>query len=242
METITLQSKRALTDSLFELVFERPQDWSYQAGQFARLGLPQEGDEPIFRAYSMSSTPEEKTLSFLIKCVQDGQLSPRLTSLEVGESVLLDGDAQGNLLPERIPGGEVMWFFATGAGLAPFLGLLKEKTALASWPRIVLALSARTLAEANALSALATATRHPALMILPATTRETSTLQGRLPALLESGVLEERAGARLEPDVSRAMLCGNPDFIKDMRALLKTRSMVSPRFGKPGQLLVESLW
>ena len=35
---------------------------------------------------------------------------------------------------------------------------------------------------------------------------------------------------------------GNPDFIRETRALMKARGIVSPRLGKPGQLLVESLW
>lgn len=38
------------------------------------------------------------------------------------------------------------------------------------------------------------------------------------------------------------MLCGNPDFIADARATLKARGIVSPRFGKPGQLVVENFW
>ncbi|MDY3114731.1 MAG: ferredoxin--NADP reductase [Sutterella sp.] len=242
MQSIRLLTKEALTDSLFHLVFTRPDNWHYEAGQFARLGLAQPEGEPLFRAYSMSSAPSESVLSFLIKRVEGGALSPKLTDLRVGEEVLLGGEAQGNLLPSRIPGGNVMYFFATGAGLAPFIALLKDPATLAAWPRFVLGLSARTLHEVQSLSAMATALGVAKLTILPATTREESPLKGRIPELITSGQIETLSDAPLTPENARVMLCGNPDFIKDMRALLKTRGLVSPRFGKPGQLLVESLW
>lgn len=242
MTTISLLSNVELSNSLFALTFSRPDNWSYMAGQFARLGLDLGEEEPVFRAYSMSSSPDENTLSFLVKRVEGGKLSPHLTALKPGDTVLLDGEAQGNLLPERIPGGESLWFFATEAGLAPFLSLLKEKKSIAPWPHIVLALCARTLAEAQALAALARETGCERLTVVASTTREDSPLTGRLPALVENGVMEEKAGHALTAEAARVLLCGNPDFIKDMRALLKSRNMVSPRFGKPGQLLVESLW
>lgn len=242
MQTITLLEKEALTDSLFHVRFSRPEHWDYQAGQFARIGLDIGSTEPVFRAYSMSSNPTEATLDFLIKRVEGGILSPKLTDLPVGAPVLLDGNAEGNLLPSRIPGGDTMWFFATGAGLAPFLSLLKDPTALNEWSTIVLALSARTVKEANALADAAIATHNPKLRVIAATTREASPLEGRLPGLIEAGRIEALAEHALTTDSARVMLCGNPDFIKEMRALLKTRDLVSPRFGKPGQLLVESLW
>ncbi|EJX06736.1 ferredoxin--NADP(+) reductase [gut metagenome] len=80
------------------------------------------------------------------------------------------------------------------------------------------------------------------LRVLTATTRETSELTGRLPDLLQSGALEQAAGEKLEAETSRLLLCGNPGFTKSVRTLLKSRGMTSPRFGNPGQILVEALW
>lgn len=242
MQTIQLLEKNALTDSLFHLRFSRPKHWNYQAGQFARIGLALNRGEPVFRAYSMSSNPIEPTLDFLIKRVEGGTLSPTLTGLEVGAEVLLDGEAEGNLLPSRIPGGDTMWFFATGAGLAPFLSLLKDPDAISEWDTVILALSARGVKEVDALADAAIQTNHKKLRILTTTTREPSPLEGRITTLIESGKIEELAEHKLVPESARTMLCGNPDFIKEMRALLKARGLISPRFGNPGQLLVESLW
>lgn len=242
MQTIKLLETRLAAPGQHLLTFTRPDGWTFRAGQFARLGLPVPGSEPLFRAYSIAGAPDEPVLRFLIKHVEGGALSPRLTLLPTDAEVLLDGEAQGNLLPERIPGGSDLWLFATGSGLAPFLSLLSDRSARAAWSRTVLVIGARTLAETEGLKALALERAAEGDLILTAASREEGPLTGRLPALLESGEIEAAAGLTLSAEASRVLLCGNPDFIKAMRALFKARGMVSPRFGKPGQLLVESLW
>ena len=245
MQTITLLETREAAPGQHLLTFTRPDGWAFRAGQFARIGLASTdpaASDPVFRAYSIASAPTETLLRFLVKRVEGGQLSPRLTALTPGAEVLLDGDAQGNLLPERIPGGTDLWLLATGSGLAPFLSLLADRAARAAWPRTTLVIGARTRAETDGLAALAREVAAEGDRILTAASREDGELTGRLPALLESGDLEKAAGLTIAPDNTRVLLCGNPDFIKAMRALFKSRGLVSPRFGKPGQLLVESLW
>lgn len=100
MQTVKLTSRREVAPAVYELLFTRPEDWTFEAGQFARLGLAVDSAEPVFRAYSIAGSPES----------------------------------------------------------------------------------------------------------------------------------------------ARLLLCGNPDFVRETRALMKARGIVSPRLGKPGQLLVESLW
>ena len=85
------------------------------------------------------------------------------------------------------------------------------------------------------------------LTVVVATTREEEEerrgdLSGRITQLLTSGELEEHVGKRITPEDARVILCGNPEFIEAARAILKERGLTSPRFGKPGQLLVESFW
>ncbi len=116
-----------------------------------------------------------------------------------------------------------------------------EKT-LAPWKKRVLVIGARTREEVEQLAAWAQAQTKVPLTILAAASREEGELSGRIPALIESGALEAKAGCLLTPESSRLLLCGNPDFIRETRALMKARGIVSPRLGKPGQLLVESLW
>ena len=50
MQTIKLLSRRKAAPTLFVLEFERPADYSFRAGQFARLGMELEpGAAPVIR-------------------------------------------------------------------------------------------------------------------------------------------------------------------------------------------------
>lgn len=255
MQTLHLIERRVLTPRQHWLRFEKPEGFTFKAGQFARLGLPnpEKPGEFIWRGYSIASAPNEKTLDFLITCVLGGQLSPRLTALEPGQEALLDGEAAGALTPERVPGGRTLWLLATGSGLSPFVSILKDPASCAAWDDIVLVLSARTredaaparMLAAGELGALPPGCRPAVFLALTREAKinwEDGELSGRIPALIECGALEAAAGRKLVPEDARVLLCGNPGFIDETRKALKARGIVSPRFGKPGQLVVENFW
>ena len=126
--------------------------------------------------------------------------------------------------------------------------MLRSEAFWAAWKDVVLVLSVRQIEEAVLARELVAALpleRRPKLIVT--TTRETDParfgdLTGRIPTLIASGALEAAAERQITPEESRALLCGNPDFIAAARAELKLRGLVSPRFGKPGQLVVENFW
>lgn len=252
MQTIKLLSRRQAASKLFALTFERPAGYEFKAGQFARLGLAPEngadGAAPLIRAYSIASAPESETLEFFITSVEGGALSPRICALEPGEEALLDGAAEGALTPSRIPGGETLWLMATGSGLSPFASIVRSACVWESWSDIVLVESVRRGEEAAlAREVVANLPEGRRAQLIVTTTREddparAGDLTGRIPQLLASGELERFAGREITAEKSRILLCGNPAFIADTRAGLKARGIVSPRFGKPGQLVVENFW
>lgn len=59
---------------------------------------------------------------------------------------------------------------------------------------------------------------------------------------MTSGELERAAGLRLNAEHSRVLICGNPQMLADIRALLKQRDMQSSLTRKPGQVAVENYW
>jgi ferredoxin--NADP+ reductase len=243
MLSAALIDRREAAPGHFLLTIERPEGWAFRAGQFARLGL-EVGGEPVFRAYSIASAPSDgKTLAFLIKAQPGGTLSPRITALPEGSAVLIDGPAQGSFGPRRIPGGEAIWLFATGPGLAPFLSLLKDREALSAWREVRCVVGASYRAQADALAALAAEAGEglAGFSVMSAASREPGPLTGRLTALLKDGELERAAGRAAAKETDRVMLCGNEDFVADMRAIFKERGIVSPRLGRPGELVAELL-
>lgn len=83
----------------------------------------------------------------------------------------------------------------------------------------------------------------PKLRVMASVTRdEGAVIDVRIPDALESGLLEATAEAKLTPQASRVMLCGNPAMVKAVRASMRARGIVSPRNGEPGQLLAENFW
>ncbi|MBS0320326.1 MAG: ferredoxin--NADP(+) reductase, partial [Proteobacteria bacterium] len=67
-------------------------------------------------------------------------------------------------------------------------------------------------------------------------------LRGRIPALIDDGSLELRAGVALTADNAHAMLCGNPAMVDDVQAVLATRGMRRHRRREPGHITLETYW
>ena len=65
---------------------------------------------------------------------------------------------------------------------------------------------------------------------------------GRVPAALQSGELQERAGMAVSPAESQAMICGNPQMVKDTLEVLQTMGLERNRRRKPGHVTMENYW
>lgn len=243
---MAIVSARVLTaqmqaSNVIRLQIEKPDGFVWQLGQFARIGLNVDGEE-VFRAYSIGSAPNADTIDFFIAHVTDGTLSPRLHALKAGDAVLLDTEVNGTLLPQRLEqGGKFLWLMSTGTGVAPFLAMLSDRSLIDRYERVILVHGVRTWDESGYLA------RHivpnPKIQVICSVTRDAGALLAeRIPDALESGSLEKIAGITIDKADSRVMLCGNPGMVKGVRNQLKSRAMVSPRGGNPGQVLAENFW
>lgn len=235
---------------LFSLKTSRPEGYTFQAGQFARLGLPlpADADPTVWRAYSMVNAPGEDTLEFLSIVVPEGEFSPRLATLRPGDTLYVDKQPFGFLTTDRLNAGTDLWLLATGTGLSAFLSMLRHAPTWDSFDRIIVAHSVRhahELAYAEELRALAQdPQRGPRFTYLPIVTREAAegSLHARLTRLLSDGGLEQAAGAVLTAEGSSVMLCGNPDMLSEARKLLGERGFAPGRRGQLGNLAVENYW
>ncbi len=236
--------------------FRIPRDPSYvfRAGQFARIGLRTETGETLWRAYSIASAPHEDTLEFFLVVLPGGAFSSRVGRFNVGDRILLEHEPQGFLTLDRFgtehKGPRDLWMIATGTGLAPYVSMLRGREVWNQFERIVLVLSVRDrtdLAYEEELQALAEQAAAPGraqFRLVVTLTRDArhGALQGRIPALIESGALEAASQAALDPERSRFMLCGNPEMVESMRALLKARGFRMHRRLEPGHIIVENYW
>jgi len=236
---------------LFSLCVTRPAGYAFDAGQFARLGLPASDDssEPtLWRAYSMVSAPGDAWLAFYSIVVPEGEFTPRLAGLRVGDAVYVNASAFGFLTLARFTPARDLWLLATGTGLSAYLSMLRDAQTWRQFERIFLVHGVRSADELAYREELENwrdfQQASNRLMYLPIATREPlpGRPQARLTTLIANGGLEAAAGAALDPAHSRVMLCGNPEMVMDARKLLGERGFKTGRRGIPGNLAVENYW
>ncbi len=93
----------------------------YLAGQFFMLGTAEEPEHK--RAYSISSAPWEKEVSFCIRSVENGKVSPKLFSSATNNTVVIRGPYGYCTLAEN---ERDIVFLAVGTGIAPYRGMIRE--------------------------------------------------------------------------------------------------------------------
>lgn len=235
---------------LISLRVRRDPAYRFRPGQFARIGLHNEAGEIIWRAYSIVSAPDESFLEFFMVILPTGEFSSRVGGLVVGDLILVDRIAQGFLTLDRFVDGADLWLIATGTGLAPYIAMLRHAEIWQRFQRIVLVVSVREahdfayLQELEGLAQNKEAGR-AVLTVVRATTRDPAAngaLHGRVTILTESGELERNVGFAMDHTRSRFMLCGNPEMVEAMRAILKARGFAMNRKLTPGHIIVENYW
>lgn len=238
------------TERLLSFRTTRHHGFRFAPGQFARLGLPDESGRLVWRAFSMASAPYDEHLEFLAIIVADGAFTRLLAKVREGDAIRVDKTSYGFLTTDRFHGGDDLWLLATGTGLAPFLSILQDPDTWVRYRHVVLAHSVRTAAELAYRDSALGLRGHPLvgdaagrLVYLPIVTREHTphaAAHQRIPALLASGELAERAGLALDPAHSRVMICGNPEMVRDTRNQLKSMGLSLSRRERPGHYAVEN--
>lgn len=233
------------TENLFSIKVHAPVA-PFIAGQFAKLALEVEG-ERVQRAYSYVNAPASPDLEFYLVNVPEGKLSPRLHALKPGDSLMITKEAAGFFVLDEIPECQTLWMLATGTAIGPYLSILQQGEGLARFEHIVLVHAARYAADLSYLPLMQQlAERYNGkLRIQTVVSRETApgALTGRVPALIESGQLEQAVGLPMTAENSHIMLCGNPQMVRDTQQLLKdTREMRKHLRRKPGHITSEHYW
>ncbi len=218
---------------------------AFAPGQFVNLALDVDG-ALVRRAYSLASAPGA-TLEFYVNEIEGGALSPSLFRSKIADRVLVDPKPQGFFTLDWVPDAAELWLIATGTGLAPFMSMLRDGRVFQRFQALVLAHSVRSanqLGYAAELEALEAAHdgRFKRVAIVSRETPPANALPGRVTTALVSGALERAAGRTLAAERSHVMLCGNPEMIDEMLALLDARGLRRHRTRRPGHVTIERFW
>jgi ferredoxin--NADP+ reductase len=245
----TVLSVRHWTDSLFSFTTTRSPSFRFSNGQFTMMGLETDGGRPLVRAYSMASPNYEDTLEFFSIKVPDGPLTSRLQHIKQSDRILVSKKPTGTLVVDNLLPGRILYLLSTGTGLAPFMSIIRDPETYERYEKIVLVHGCRQVAE------LAYGERITAdlprdeligeyvrekLIYYPTVTREPFQNRGRVTDLITSGQLFRDVGLpSLDSAQDRAMLCGSPQMLKDMRTVLDERGFIEGSVSEPGTFVVE---
>lgn len=236
--------KKLWSDDLISLKIQTsPLD--FKPGQFVIIGL-QHGDTIIHRPYSLVNTPSDSHLEIHFNTVSDGELSPLLTRIEVGDAILISNRPSGLLTLEETPQMPELWLLATGTGVGPFLALLRTKETWHRFEKIILAYSSKYLvdmaykAEFEALQ-LAHADK---FTFIPFITREkvSGTIHSRITNFIESGELEQLSRTALSAEKSHVMLCGNSNMLDEATQLLENKGLRRHSRREAGNIAIEKYY
>tara|TARA_R110002049_G_scaffold68381_5_gene177247 strand:+ start:88 stop:783 length:696 start_codon:yes stop_codon:yes gene_type:complete len=123
MESYQLRilDKSVVTHDTYAFKIEKPKGYSFVPGQATELSLLKEGWEDVRRPFSFTSLPKDDFLEFTIKTYDDHEgVTKRLGDAQVGDKVEI-GDAWGAIAYK----GEGV-FLAGGAGITPFISILRD--------------------------------------------------------------------------------------------------------------------
>jgi len=121
---LSLLTKRHETLDIWSFIFEMPENFKWQAGQFMFYNLPhknvdKEGDT---RYLTISAAPYEKNISITTR-VRKSSFKQALSKMEIGDAIEASGpDGKFVLSPDR----QNYIFLAGGIGITPFRSMLLE--------------------------------------------------------------------------------------------------------------------
>ncbi|MQF85557.1 MAG: hypothetical protein FI730_01740 [SAR202 cluster bacterium] len=117
----TLTKKEQLTEDLWKMWLKPEQKFDFKPGQYCTIG-----SGGIERAYSIASSPDEDQIELFIELVPppDGNLTPLLNELNVGDTVTMRLRAKGIFVLKPEFKNHVM--VGTVTGIAPYVSMMRK--------------------------------------------------------------------------------------------------------------------
>jgi cytochrome-b5 reductase len=120
--TVTLLMSEFVTHDVRRFVVSRPPGFEYRPGQGVELAINRPGWMQQARPFTPTGLADDRVLEFTIKCYPDhAGVTRELHGLAAGAELLLS--APFGTITDRGPGV----FIAGGAGITPFLAILRER-------------------------------------------------------------------------------------------------------------------
>lgn len=202
---------------------------AFKPGQYATLGVL-DGEHVIERAYSICSSPLEEEVEFFFELVPQGELTPRLYQLQVGDTLLIRRQTKGLFLLDEKSGHARHFLVSTVTGIAPFVSMVRTlvREARNGHPSdlrvVVLQAASRSWEFAYREELETLARQYPWLTYIPTVSRpwEDPGWKGEV-GRIEDVLRKYLDTLGLDPATTTAYLCGHPQMIDNSKGILQRR-------------------
>tara|TARA_Y100001937_G_scaffold117125_1_gene169984 strand:- start:56 stop:817 length:762 start_codon:yes stop_codon:yes gene_type:complete len=233
------------SDKTFSFRTTRDYPLKFNNGEFVMMGLENEGKK-LMRAYSVASANHQDHLEFLSIKIQDGPLTSKLQHIKEGDEILINSRSTGTLVIDYLLPGRNLYLIATGTGLAPFMGIIKDPVTYERFEKVVLT---HTVQYPNELA------YHEELnffneewnQVTLGNFRYFTTLtqapwprKGRITEWIKNGNLfPNTVGQSLDTEKDKFMICGSQGLNKDLIEHFESLGMKEGNTSIPGDFVVE---
>ena len=227
--SLTINQISRLTPNSVAVSFAVPKElentFAFEAGQYITIKHKINGEE-VRRAYSISSSPEEKHITIGIKKVPEGRFSSYAnTSLSEGDQILVM-PPEGRFVYKGSPKQENICAFAAGSGITPIMSI--ARTVLKSHPenKFVLVYGNQNKSEAMFLDEILELEKDYkdrfTVQFVYSRAREDDSLFGRIDTSVINFVLKNKFK---ETRFNTFYLCGPEDMINLTKDTLKANGI-----------------
>ncbi len=109
-----------VTHDVKRIVTEKPEGYTFEPGQATEVAINKEGFQDEKRPFTFTSLPEDEHLELIVKMYETEGVTQEFDKLNTGDELLI-GDAWGTIRYKG-PG----YFIAGGAGVTPFIAILRK--------------------------------------------------------------------------------------------------------------------
>jgi ferredoxin-NADP reductase len=173
---IKLKDKKLIAEGTYEFVFEKPQDFHFQAGQHVRITLinpPETDSKGNSRFLTLASTPPDKDLAVAVR-ITDSAFKQSLGRMDIGEKVQMQFrlDKVHGSFTLHEDASKPAVFLIGGIGIVPAFSMIKDATERKLAHRIFLFYSNRRPEDAPYLDELLLlAKQNPNFTLIPIMTQ-----------------------------------------------------------------------
>ena len=204
---VTIEEIEALTPDVGRFVTSKPEGYDFEPGQATQVAIAKDGWQDEKRPFTFSSLRKDPKLEFTIKTYPERNgVIDRLAELEVGETLEI-GEPWGAITYQG-PGV----FIAGGAGITPFLAILRDLHAKGELDSSRLIFSNDTESDIILAGELKRLLGDRAMFVV--TDEESATYPSRR---IDQDLLQEQ----IQDQEQFFYVCGPPKMVEDVTGILK---------------------